>query len=200
MSQSYAFRTIETVDMKLLLDTQQGLAPSLGDNADFALAARAMDDLRIYSGGLIFDADSSSQVMVYTPSSEDTAEEEWICILSTMETEQCIETVKEHHEKGMILEEYETVGIGNGQDSRGYFMAIVLVHSSESQSFTNEEVFRRIWQGGVDFSTGDLWSDIYPNEPYIVADGRVLTVILHSSSSPGWWDLLYSKNSLLWRR
>lgn len=200
MSQSYAFRTIESVDMRLLLDAQQDLAPSLGDNADFALAAKEMDDLRIYSGGLILDADNSSHVMVYTPSSEDTAEEEWICILSTMEIDKCIETVKEHHEKGMILEEYETVGIGNGQDGRGYFMAIVLVHSSESQSFTNEEVFRQIWQGGVNFRTGELWKDIYPNEPYIESHGKVLTVLLHSSSSPGWWDLLYSKNSLLWRR
>ncbi len=202
MSQSYAFRTIESVDMKLLLDTQQGLAPSLGDNPDFALAARELDDLGIYSAGITFDADNDAYSQVYDPSTRgQIMEDDWLfCFDSDMGTEQCILTVEKHYREGLILEEYKTVGIGNGHGSRGYFMAIVLVHGSESQASTNEKTFGQIWQAGMDFRTGDLWKDIYPNEPIVESDGNVLTVILHSSSSPGWWDLLYSKNSLLWRR
>ena len=194
---SWAFRTIESVDMKLLLDSQQGLVPSLADDSGFAYAAKEMDKLEIYSGGL--KSGETNYPPIGTPSSPH-FDPGVFCLHSTMEEQKCSTTVMEHIRDGLILEKYDVIASGGGHDENGYFIAIVFVYGDDGQASSNEGIFRRIWEQGVDFRTGETWREVFSREPSIKTQGRVLTVRLNTTSLPRWQELLYGMNSLLWHR
>ena len=168
---SYVFHTLETSNMKLLIDAHLGVVPSLADNTDLALAAKEMDNLGLYSGAFMRE-----DWVKYWKVEDPLDAFDRVCVF--YETPENFETCEKRIEKsfaeGLILDNYNTLGMGAGKDENGLFGALIFVHDSESDAVNNEKAFKKIWADGVSFRNGERWKDVIPREPLLKSKGRLL--------------------------
>lgn len=183
VTEDIAVRTLYTEGMENVIDARHGNMPSLADDDDFALAARALSGLEIHTAVLSDadrDIDSMAVAIVETGREEDLVRE---AILSAP-----------------LLQRFTMSVVGTGFDADGTsFTAVVLVHDDESTAEENvDRLVTRVQEGDVagygwptlaDNTVGSTptvvpesrsWADVIDSIE-LSTDGRVLLAKLYGS-------------------
>jgi len=182
----FVFRTLETAVMSKLIDTSLGRRDSLADVDEFRLLAAGLDELNAYSGLLTNKTQSLDETIT-----------DLLGAAGESYTQQQLDALRAKVEAEPLLRPYDAFATGAGRDSRGQYMAVVLVHSSERAARRNVELLRRRME-----EAGSLWYDLpwsdFFEEMEIRADGVVLLGKLWGEGTTSLWlQFIFQRDPLL---
>ena len=126
----YVFRTVETPGMRNLIVTSVGRRDSLADVEDFRLLAAGLDELNAYSEFMTDKTQSLDETLTNLFAESAFTQEDMASVRARLEEEP-------------LLKPYDTFATGAGRDSRGQYMAVVLVHASERAAEQNVKLLRQ---------------------------------------------------------
>lgn len=161
-------------------------APSLADREDFALLARALSALDVYS---VFLTDQTQGQTV-------------VGMMGTYSSSEAREAVQEELLDGPgFLQPYRAFATSIGVDTNGFFMGLVLVHDTPEAASENAVLLGNQLQHGKSFASSSLWSEIYnADRVEIRHDGRILAarVPIRGGQPPSVWiDWVLRRDLLL---
>jgi hypothetical protein len=177
-SDGFVLRAEWTDGIKAMIDASRGEA-SLGKNSDYVAMARELDAMGAYTAHLSDQVQSRAiGLPPGIPSDSSTA---------------AIRTLWNPPPGEVVLSRYRYLGIGSARDSRGSFVAIVLLHESEAAASRNAKLLPRRIEAASNFR-GTRWSDIF-TEVTAEADGVLLKARLYGPPSAA--DFLFLADPLL---
>jgi hypothetical protein len=185
VEQDRIYRTLGTPLMSTTLETRLGQRPSLADAPELLAVARALDSLGVFSVFLSDDVggqSAPSQKMLEGVASNGTSD------ASTSATD-----------PSTLLRPYLLVGLANGRDEGGDFMAVTLLHASEQAASENAEILPRRVEQTSSSRYQKPWRELLgPVESR--ADGPVMLARLRlKTPQPNLWlSVWISRDSLLW--
>jgi hypothetical protein len=159
-------------DVKTMIDASQNKTPSLANVPEYALAAKALNELGAYVS--IIADESLANSYPYT----------------------------NLHDKGLLLKKFLTCSTGYGKDEKGGYIALVLVHDNDSSAFANIELLKKrissslfpkfesfgeaTWvQGSAIISSSEIY-----------VEGKVLMAKLYTQEDNLWYDWFSERGSL----
>ena len=164
-----AIRTLRSDDMKLAIDTVKGSAPSLADNEDYRLAARALTAFDVV------DAEFKQAGFQFGDLAKDV---EFAAFLAP-ERRLRPNDVDDVLAVGGLLKPFSLAAVGTGFEDEKIFTALVLVHPDEESAAANvERLVERIATGSQPFG-GRAWDRVIERIE-IGTNGRLLIARLFS--------------------
>ena len=183
---SLAFRTIETEGMTYLIDTYFDNQASLADDPDLALAAGVLERQDVYSAMLRADvghleAPGICEVL------DNCDEEEWEKMRSQLGL---------GPDQEGILDRYDLLGTGVGNDENGFYAVLVFIYENEDVARENVPVLEETLAKGVSVKSGQPWTELFP-EGEVWADDRALIARLRTELPLIWMVMVHAGDSLL---
>lgn len=181
VQRDYVFRTVETPGMRALIDAATG-GDSLAQVEEYRLLAQGLEELSAYA---VLLSDLTQTVKDVTSG------------LGGSMTAARLEELKQQLLKGPLLEPYQLLATGAGMDSRGQYMAVVLVHEDEAAARSNVTLLRRRVKETASLLTGQPWGERV-QEVEVRYQGRVLLAKLRGERAITLWpDFIYQHDPLL---
>ena len=168
---------------------RKGLRDSLAENEEFKLLAKAMDSMGAYA---IYVSDHTETWQVdnlledivteYFRHQSEKPE------LGSTRFREAAQNIRKGMSKGGLLQPYNALATGVGQDERGLFMAVALVYDDSDDAKEDIPVLESRVQNGASMWAGRTWTDFFSGVE-LHSDGRVLLGKLRTDRSGMWFGI-----------
>jgi hypothetical protein len=176
------FRTLETPEMKALIEASLGKRRTLADVEEFRLLANWISKLGAYAV-LLSDQTWTLEDILQAYSEGGSSPEK-------------LSHIRQELEEGPLLRPYQTVAMGGGYDEDGGYMALVLVHADTAAAEENVGLLQWRIQETTRLSDGQPWAERIDSVE-ISTEGRVLLAKLRGRIALGWRGFLNLESVLV---
>ena len=184
VQEEYVLRTVETPGMRALIDAAEG-GHSLADVEEYVLVAQGLEDLGAYAAFVSDQTQSIAQTL-----------EQFATSMTAKEAE----NIESRLRQEPALEPYQVFATGPGLDEKGHYMAVVLVHASESGASRNVELIRQRVRSGTSMFTRQTWAELI-NDVESRSQDRVLLAKLRGERAASLWlNFVVQRDPLLLHR
>lgn len=178
----YTFRTNQTPQIKLVLDTQNNKHDSLADVSEFRLMAQELSSYGAFSAIL----SNQTQSLDYIRSK--------VIGIYEVETDR-LKELMESLEQGPKLLAYQAMALGIARDDNGLYLLIILAHEDGETASKNVALLRRRIEE-TSSRSGIPWTSKISSAS-ITSHDQVLTAKLYGDISKIWYDWYFRPDPLV---
>lgn len=166
-----------TRSMQDLIDVYQKKTKSLADLDTYRQLADGM--ARLDAMAAIFSSESQAQSK-YVERFKDIIEDPGQDAGSSLRR-----NLAQQVQRNVLLQPYQAFAVGIGQDTKGYYMAVALVHADESAAKANLDVLEKQIRAS-NIAEGKSWSDLITSME-TMQDGKLVLAKVYGQSAAFHW-------------